>query len=55
MIEGGKESVRPDDSVDARSEVRALEKRIRELESVLGKKLLENEILREALKNSWEK
>jgi len=30
--------------------VKALEKRIRELERALGKKALENEILREALK-----
>jgi transposase len=32
-----------------------LEKRIRELERVLGKKTLENEILREALKIAQEK
>ena len=39
----------------ASAEVRALEKRIRELERVLGKKTLENEILREALKVAHEK
>src|SRR5690348_4662079 len=50
MTEGGKEAVRVDDEVVASAEVRALEKRIRELERVLGKKTLENEILREALK-----
>ena len=50
MAEGGKEAVRVDDEVVANAEVRALEKRIRELERVLGKKTLENEILREALK-----
>jgi len=44
MSEGGKEAVRADDSVVASSEVRALEKRVRELERVLGKKTLENEI-----------
>lgn len=55
MSEGGKEAVRADDSVVASSEVRALEKRIRELERVLGKKTLENEILREALKIAHEK
>ena len=55
MSEGGKEAVRADDSVVASSEVRALEKRIRELERVLGKKTLENEILREALKIAQEK
>lgn len=55
MTEGGKEAVRADDSVVASSEVRALEKRIRDLERVLGKKTLENEILREALKIAHEK
>ena len=55
MTEGGKEAVRADDSVVASSEVRALEKRVRELERVLGKKTLENEILREALKIAHEK
>ena len=55
MTEGGKEAVRADDAVVASSEVRALEKRIRELERVLGKKTLKNEILREALKIAQEK
>ena len=55
MTEGGKEAIRADDAVVARSEVRALEKRIRELERVLGKKTLENEILREAVKVAHEK
>jgi transposase len=55
MTEGGKEAVRADESVVASSEVRALEKRIRELERVLGKKTMENEILREALKIAHEK
>ena len=55
MTEGGKEAVRADESVVASSEVRALEKRVRELERVLGKKTLENEILREALKIAQEK
>jgi transposase len=55
MSEGGKEAVRVDDEVVGSAEVRALEKRIRELERVLGKKTLENEILREALKVAQEK
>jgi transposase len=55
MTEGGKEAVRVDDEVVASAEMRALEKRIRELERVLGKKTLENEILREALKIAQEK
>lgn len=44
-----------DDEVVASSEVRALEKRVREFEFVLGKKTLENEILREARKVAQEK
>ena len=55
MAEGGKEAVRADDEIVARAEVRELQKRIRELERVLGKKTLENEILREALKVAQEK
>ena len=55
MTEGGKEAVRADDEVVAREQVRALEKQIRELQRVLGKKTLENEILREALKIAHEK
>jgi len=55
MTEGGKEAIRADDAVVARAEVRALEKRIAELERVLGKKTLENEILREAVKIAHEK
>jgi transposase len=55
MNEGGKEAVRVDDDVVSSSKVRDLEKRIRELERVLGKKTLENEILREAVKIAHEK
>lgn len=55
MAEGGKEAVRVDDEVVASAEVKALQKQIRELERVLGKKTLENEILREALKVAQEK
>ncbi len=55
MTEGGKEAIRVDDEVVAREEVRTLQKRIRELERVLGKKTLENEILREAVKVAHEK
>ena len=49
MAEGGKEAVRADDEVVARAEVLALQKR------VLGRKTLENEILREAVKVAHEK
>ena len=38
-----------------KSQIRELEKRLRELERVLGKKTLENEILREAVKLAQEK
>lgn len=55
MTEGGKEAVRADDAVVASAEVRALQKRIRELERVLGRKTLENEMLREAIKVAHEK
>jgi transposase len=55
MAEGGKEAIRVDEDVVCSSEVKALEKRIRELERVLGKRTLENEILREAVKVAHEK
>ena len=50
VTEGGKDAGRLDDELVRTTEVRALEQRIRELECVLGKKTLENEIPREALK-----
>ena len=55
MKEGGKEAIRADDEVVAKAELLALQKRVRELERVLGKKTLENEILREAVKIAHEK
>jgi transposase len=55
MSEGGKEAIRADDEVVAKAEILALQKRVRELERVLGKKTLENEILREAVKLAQEK
>jgi transposase len=55
MAEGGNEAIRVDEDVVGSSEVKVLEKRIRELERVLGKKTLENEILREAVKVAHEK
>jgi transposase len=55
MAEGGKEAVRADEAVVSASEVRALRRRIRELERVLGRKTLENEILREAVQVAQEK
>jgi transposase len=55
MSEGGKEAIRTDDAVVSATEVRELKKRIRELERVLGKKTMENEILTEAVKLAHEK
>lgn len=55
MAEGGKEAVRGNDAVVSAAEVRELKKRIRQLERVLGKKTLENEILTEAVKLAYEK
>lgn len=55
MSEGGKQAVKADDDVVAAAEVRELKKRIRELERVLGKKTLENEILKEAVTVAHEK
>jgi transposase len=49
MLEGGAAAVQADDDVVAAARVRELEKRVRELERMLGKKTMEAEILREAL------
>jgi hypothetical protein len=48
MTEGRHEAVRTDDQVVAAAEARELKRQIRDLERLLGKKTLENEILREA-------
>lgn len=55
LSKGGKEAMRCDEAVVSVAEVRELKKRIRELERVLGKKTLENEILTEAVKLAHEK
>jgi transposase len=55
MAEGGKQAVQADEDLVASSELRELKKRIRELERVLGKKTLENEILREAVELAHQK
>lgn len=49
MSEGGITAVGSDELVVGTSEVRRLEERVRELERLLGRKTMENEILREAL------
>ena len=49
MIEGGHEAVAADEDVVGTSKVRELEKRVRDLERMLGRKTMEAEILKEAL------
>lgn len=49
MLEGGHAAVEADEDVVGASHVRDLEKRVRELERLLGRKTMENEILKEAL------
>ena len=55
MSEGGKVAVQADDQVVSASENRALKKRVRELERLLGKKTMEVEILKEGIKIAREK
>ena len=49
MLEGGHAAVQADEDVVGASRVRDLEKRVRTLECLLGRKTMENEILKEAL------
>ncbi len=49
MLEGGHAAVQADEDVVGASQVRELEKRVRDLERMLGKKTMEAEILKEAL------
>ena len=49
MLEGGHAAVQADEDVVGASQVRDLEKRVRDLERMLGKKTMEAEILREAV------
>ena len=49
MIEGGQEAVAADEDVVGTSKVRELERRVRDLERLLGRKTMEVEILKEAL------
>ena len=55
MREGDKVAVQADDQVVRASETRALKKRVRELERLLGKKTMEVEILKEAIEIAREK
>ncbi len=47
MSEGGREAIRADDDVVPAAD--RLEERVRDLERLLGRKTMENEILKEAL------
>jgi transposase len=49
MLEGGLSAVQADEEVVGSSRVRELERRVRELERLLGRKTMEAEILKEAL------
>lgn len=49
MLEGGHAAVEADEDVVAASRVRELEKRVRDLERMLGRKTMENDILKEAI------
>ena len=55
MEEGSLEAVNSSDGVAPKSQLKALQKQIRELERLLGKKTLENEILQDALRLAQEK
>ncbi len=55
MAEGSREAIRADDQVVSVAEVRELQKQVRDLQRVLGKKTMENEILRDALQIAHEK
>ena len=48
-LEGGLQAVQADEDVVGTSRVRELERRVRELERLLGRKTMEAEILKEAL------
>ena len=52
MLEGGCEAVQADEDVVGTSKLRELERRVRELERLLGRKAMEAEILREALEQA---
>jgi len=55
MEEGGLQGIQSEEGVVPKAQVKELERRVRELERILGRKTLENEILREAVKIGREK
>lgn len=55
MEQGALKGISTEEELVPKSQVKELEKRIRELERILGKKTVENEILREGVKIAREK
>jgi transposase len=55
MSEGGKTAIKSNDQVVSKAEARAMKKRIRDLERMLGRKTMEVEILKEAVEIAREK
>ncbi|QJT10398.1 IS3 family transposase [Oceanidesulfovibrio marinus] len=55
MSEGGRKAIEANDTVVSAAEARAMKKRIRDLERLLGKKTMEVEILKEAIEIAREK
>ena len=55
MREGGKQAIKADNEVVSVAELKALKRQVRELERLLGKKTMENEILKDALSLAREK
>lgn len=55
MEQGALEGIRSEEELVPKSRFKELEKQVRELERMLGKKTLENEILKEAIKVGREK
>ena len=55
MADGSREAIRSDDEVVSVAEVRELKRQVRDLQRVLGKKTMENDILRDALQLAHEK
>lgn len=55
MSEGGKQAIRAEGEVVSVSEVKTLKRQVRELQRLLGKKTMENEILKDALSLAREK
>ena len=55
MTDGGETAISADDQVVSMAEFRALQKKVQQLEKVLGRKTLENEILKETVRIGREK